>query len=293
MTAILEELGAMSVSIRSVYPEQTFDDVLPTPPCWPYQNLMALFGSETGFSKLAADLARSLPEYATQLTPLEDRDWERVWIDQFVPQQISSTLWVVPSWTAPPDVNAVNLIIDPGLAFGTGTHPTTRMCLQSLAEMPLQGKRVLDYGCGSGILSVAALKLGASCAVATDLDTRALKTCRENARVNGCAKKMMVVPPEKIVETAGGRPFDIVVANILAPSLLSLRERLCHFLCPDGVILLSGILTQQANAVEKAYVGLDFIHKTQLDWVLLVGGFTTGTIGSQGSMGSSLEWNLR
>ena len=272
VTGALEELGALSVSIRGANDEDTFDEALPGAPRWAQQNLLALFGPDTDCPVLAEQLARTLPGHETGFAFLEDRDWERACLDDFVPQRIMPGLWVVPSWTAPPEPDAVNLVIDPGLAFGTGTHPTTRMCLEYLGGMNVAGKRILDYGCGSGILSIAALKLGAENAVATDLDPRALDSCLENARVNQCGGRLMAVSPENLTCADRKMSADIVVANILAPTLLTLRERLCEWLAPQGVLLLSGILAHQASEVEDAYRGsLEFTRKEQSGWVLLAG----------------------
>lgn len=268
----LDGLGALSVSIRSADDEDTYDEAISDEPRWLRQNLVALFGPETDVPDLEESLARTLPGHPVRFSSLKDRDWERAWLDMFVPQRIAPGLWVVPSWLAPPDPGAVNLVIDPGLAFGTGTHPTTRMCLEYMDRLDLAGKRVLDYGCGSGILAIAALKLGAASAVATDLDPRALEACLENARVNQCAGRILAVPPENLAYANGMTPADVVVANILGSTLLTLRDRLCALLAPQGLLLLSGILTHQADEVEDAYRGLlEFSRVEQSGWVLLAG----------------------
>ncbi len=268
----LDELGALSISIRSADDEDTYDEAFPGEPQWLQQSMVALFGPEIDLPDLEESLTRTLPGHVVRFSSLKDRDWERAWLDKFVPQRIVPGLWVVPSWLAPPEPDAVNLVIDPGLAFGTGTHPTTRMCLEYLVELDLAGKYVLDYGCGSGILSIAALKLGAANAVATDLDPRALETCLVNARVNQCSGKVIADFPENLEHSGKMVPADVVVANILGRTLLNLKDRLCASLAPRGTLLLSGFLTHQADAVEDAYQELvDFSRKEQSGWVLLTG----------------------
>jgi ribosomal protein L11 methyltransferase len=178
-----------------------------------------------------------------------ERDWVRDTQAQFAPQSIGR-LWIVPSWHTPPaDAQAV-LRLDPGVAFGTGSHPTTRLCLAWLEGRDLGGCRLLDYGCGSGILGIAALRLGAAAATATDIDPQALETAAQNARANGVA--LAVCAPDHLAGVAGG-PFDIVVANILAVPLMVLAPVLAGLLRPGGTLLLSGILERQLEDVVAAY----------------------------------------
>ena len=268
----LDAMGALSVSIRSADDEDAFDEVFSGDPQWLRQNLVALFGPDTDFPGLEESLARTLPGHEIGFSSLKNRDWERAWLDRFVPQRIVPGLWVVPSWLAPPEPDAVNLVIDPGLAFGTGTHQTTRMCLEYIGNSDLSGKRVLDYGCGSGILAIAALKLGAAGAVATDLDPRALETCLANARVNRCAGRLIAVLPENLEHAREMLPADVLVANIQGRTLLALKDQLCALLAPQGTLLLGGFLAHQADEVEEAYRGLlDFYREEQSGWVLSVG----------------------
>ncbi len=275
---ILERLGAMSVSICGAGDEVILEGDFSEDPYWKNQSLVALFGPDPDRQPLEQQLSLALPHHEVAFFPLEDRDWERAWLGHFAPQRIADGFWVVPSSIPPPDPQAVNVVIDPGLAFGSGTHPTTQLCLKYLTEIPVVGKRVLDYGCGSGILSIAMVKLGASHAVATDIDPRALETCVANARQNACIEKLRAVAPEELETMKERHSYDIVVANILAAPLLALRDRLCKALSLHGMLLLSGILEDQADTVEDAYRGpFEWIRRYQSGWVLLAGQFAHAT----------------
>jgi ribosomal protein L11 methyltransferase len=168
--------------------------------------------------------------------------------------QFGRRLWVCPSWLEPPEPDAVNLLLDPGLAFGTGTHPTTALCLGQLDSMPLAGQTIVDYGCGSGILAVAALKLGAVMALGVDNDPQALAASRDNATRNNIAPESFPVAfPGQLERRAWGRRADVVIANILAGPLIDLSETLLHFLKPGGTLLLSGLLQNQAATLCTHY----------------------------------------
>ena len=272
VTEVLDSLGALSISVESANDEDTFDAALPGEPQWQSQKLTALFDGTRSSLELTDALSTLLPGHPVTLGKLEDRDWERVWLEQFVPQKIRPGLWVVPSWAEAPEPDAVNLVIDPGLAFGTGTHPTTRLCLDALAGMTLGGRCVLDYGCGSGILAIGALRLGADHAIATDLDPRALEATVQNAVVNRCDADLQTLDPDSLVGMQPERRADILIANILADTLVELKPRLLSLLAPGGTILLSGILHHQADRVAEAF-GDDFRfeRRQQGDWMLLLG----------------------
>jgi ribosomal protein L11 methyltransferase len=200
---------------------------------------------------------------------LEDRLWERAWMDHFTPMRFGADLWVVPSHMEPPEPGAVNLRLDPGLAFGTGTHPTTALCLEWLAENPPRGFEVIDYGCGSGILAVAALKLGAARVHGVDNDPQALEASRTNARANDVAGGLRLSGPDEPDPPAA----DLVLANILANVLIELQPRLSRATRPGGQIVLSGILNDQAGSVMAAFED-DFILEPPLqreDWVCITG----------------------
>ena len=184
------------------------------------------------------------------IEPVANKDWVRENLDQFQPQRIGKTLWICPSWHQPPDPMAINVILDPGLAFGTGTHPTTQLCLEWLEEHIIGGETVIDYGCGSGILSVAALMLGASFVTAVDHDQQALEACKANFMRNHLPdKKIETIFPEQV----GLYQVDILIANILAQPLMNLVDRFTNLIKPYGTVILSGILPEQMDALHSVY----------------------------------------
>jgi ribosomal protein L11 methyltransferase len=217
---------------------------------WPRQALSALFDAAVDVPAALQDAARaagleSVTDYA--LTPVSDQDWVRATQQQFAPIQISRSLWIVPSWSEVPDTAAINLRLDPGLAFGTGSHPTTSQCLRWLESNLHGGESVLDYGCGSGILAIAAKRLNAGQVVAVDIDASALESSRANASTNGV--EIHVASPDRVPPG----PYDVVVANILSNPLRVLAPLLAGFARSGGRIALAGILTQQAESVGEAY----------------------------------------
>lgn len=219
---------------------------------WPDTCVVGLFDALDDMSAVMAFLvASNVIESAEQcrLDQLEDKDWEREWMDNFHPMQFGDKLWICPSWHDIPDPEAVNVMLDPGLAFGTGTHPTTSLCLQWLDKQDLTGKTVVDFGCGSGILAVAALKLGAKSAIGIDIDPQALQASMENARRNQVADKLSVYLPED----QPSMQADFVLANILSGPLLELRQTIVDFCHPSGKLVLSGILAEQIASIEEAY----------------------------------------
>ncbi len=198
---------------------------------------------------------------------IADQDWVRATQSQFQPVRVSPRLWVVPTWHTPPDDSAINLIIDPGLAFGTGTHPTTRLCLQWLDVNLRGGERVLDYGCGSGILAIAAMKLGAASATGVDIDPAALLAARHNAMQNQVMMEFVAA------DHSAPRAADVVLANILANPLVLLAPLLASVTRAGGRIVLSGVLEHQAGEVADAYRAWFDMHPVEHDdgWVLLSG----------------------
>ncbi|MEH6565014.1 MAG: 50S ribosomal protein L11 methyltransferase [Halopseudomonas sp.] len=248
----LLELGAVSVTFMDAEDQPIFEPDLGTTPLWSNTHLLALFESDTDGPALLQHLQLlwqgELPQH--ELEQIEDQDWERSWMDNFHPMRFGERLWIVPSWHAAPEPNAVNLLLDPGLAFGTGTHPTTALCLQWLDGQQLEGKQVIDFGCGSGILAIAALLLGAPHAVGTDIDVQALEASRDNAQRNQIAdERFDLYLPEKMPQ----QPADVVVANILAGPLVSLAPQLASLVLPRGLIALSGILAEQTDDILAAY----------------------------------------
>ena len=247
-------LGAVSVTFMDAEDQPIFEPDLGTTPLWSNTHLLALFEADTDGEALLQHLhllwQAELP--AHELEQIEDQDWERSWMDNFHPMRFGQRLWIVPSWHAAPDPDAVNLLLDPGLAFGTGTHPTTSLCLQWLDAQQLQGKTLIDFGCGSGILAIAAMLLGATHAVGTDIDIQALEASRDNAQRNQVADEHFdLYLPEQMPAV----PADVLVANILAGPLVSLAPQLASLVKPGGLLALSGILAEQTEEILQAYQG--------------------------------------
>ncbi|MGE5170963.1 MAG: 50S ribosomal protein L11 methyltransferase [Rudaea sp.] len=282
----LLEAGALSVDAadpRAGAPDETplfAEPADAAPAWWPVTRLTALCDAAAQPAALVAAAARAIgcpaPQFET--FAVDDRDWVRATQAQFGPIRIGDDLWIVPSWCAPPAPDARNVVLDPGLAFGTGTHATTRLCLQWLAQCVDPKASVLDYGCGSGILAIAAAKLGASRVVAVDIDPQALVAARDNATRNRVDVRIALVdalPPER---------FSIVVANILAHPLVLLAPALAARVRPGGLLALSGILASQADAVRSAYSDAFAIDAWRTDegWMLLAG-VRRGEPGSRGA----------
>ena len=250
----LLELGAVSVTFMDAEDQPIFEPDLGTTPLWSNTHLLALFETDTDGEALLQHLRllwqAELP--AHELEQIEDQDWERSWMDNFHPMRFGQRLWIVPSWHAAPEPDAVNLLLDPGLAFGTGTHPTTSLCLQWLDAQQLQGKTLIDFGCGSGILAIAGLLLGAEHAVGTDIDTQALEASRDNAQRNQIADEHFDL---YLPEHMPAAPADVLVANILAGPLVSLAPQLASLVKPGGLLALSGILAEQTEEILQAYQG--------------------------------------
>ena len=248
----LLEVGAVSVTFMDAEDQPIFEPDLNTTPLWSHTHLLALFEADTQAASVFAHLqlltGTALPDHQAEV--IEDQDWERSWMDNFHPMRFGQRLWIVPSWHAAPEPDAVNLLLDPGLAFGTGTHPTTALCLEWLDGQALQGSEVLDFGCGSGILAIAALLLGAKRAVGTDIDVQALEASRDNAGRNGIAVERFAL---HLPEDLPAMQADVLVANILAGPLVSLAPQLSGLVRPGGLLALSGILAEQGNEVAAAY----------------------------------------
>jgi ribosomal protein L11 methyltransferase len=271
----LEEAGALSTELtdadagtsdeKAVFGEPGADAAL-----WPRTCVSALFNARfdaaraiaSAFAQCGMDTPADLP-----IKRIEDADWVVLTQKQFEPLHIGERLWIVPTWYEVPDPSAVNLILDPGAAFGTGSHPTTRLCLAWLERHVRPGDAVLDYGCGSGILAIAALKLGAGSAVAVDIDPLALEAARYNATQNGVALEVLDA------RQAPPGAARITVANILANPLRMLAPVIATHTQPGGEIALSGILEQQAGEVIDAYRPWADLDVTVQDsgWVLVTG----------------------
>ncbi|MBI6926018.1 50S ribosomal protein L11 methyltransferase [Pseudomonas putida] len=250
--AALLEVGAVSVTFMDAEDQPIFEPDLNTTPLWSHTHLLALFEADTNPEQVFAHLRLltgvELPQHQAEV--IEDQDWERSWMDNFQPMRFGRRLWIVPSWHDAPEKDAVNLLLDPGLAFGTGTHPTTALCLEWLDGQQLQGTQVLDFGCGSGILAIAALLLGAREAVGTDIDVQAIEASRDNAQRNGIADELFAL---YLPEHMPAMQADVLVANILAGPLVSLAPQLSSLVRPGGLLALSGILAEQGEEVAAAY----------------------------------------
>jgi len=240
---------------------------------WPTARLTALFSADAdaGRALAAAGAALGLPAPMHEMHVVAEQDWVRATQAQFAPLPIHDRLWIVPSWCDPPDPSAINITLDPGLAFGTGSHPTTRLCLEWLARELAPAASVLDYGCGSGILAIAAARLGAGRVVGVDVDPQAVDAARANAIANRVTATFAL--PDGLAEGADG-VFDVVIANILANPLRLLAPALAARVRMGGRIVLSGVLTDQADDVAAAYAPW-FIMRSwksgEDGWVALAG----------------------
>ncbi|MDO5058394.1 MAG: 50S ribosomal protein L11 methyltransferase [Neisseria sp.] len=251
----LMEHGALSAAIEDAHAgtdeEQAIfgEPGMPVEQIWQESKILALFAADADIVPMiaaaAAEVGIDTPEYTVELLP--EQDWVRLTQSQFDPIKISDRLWITPSWHDAPDSSAVNLQLDPGLAFGTGSHPTTHLCLQWLDQNLKGGESLLDYGCGSGILAIAALKLGAGEALGVDIDPQAITASRDNAAQNNVSARFYL--PDELPE----QQFDIVVANILANPLRMLGEMLAGRTKTGGRIVLSGILEEQIEEMSGIY----------------------------------------
>jgi ribosomal protein L11 methyltransferase len=246
----LFELGAVSVTLEDAADDPVLEPAPGATPLWPTVRIKALFDRSVDATRLAAEFAQRWPGVPSPLSEIvADRAWERVWLEDFRPMRFGRRLWVCPGGLPAGDRDAVRIELDPGLAFGTGTHPTTAMCLEWLDAQDLAGRTVVDFGCGSGVLAVAAALLGASAVRAVDIDPQALIATRENAERNGVASRLTVTGNSALAPAAA----DILIANILAAPLVELAPAFAAALRPGGLIALSGILQEQANTVTAAY----------------------------------------
>ncbi|MGB5614101.1 MAG: 50S ribosomal protein L11 methyltransferase [Sedimenticolaceae bacterium] len=269
---LFEDLGALAVTLGDAGDEPMLEPGPGETPLWQATRMTGLFGGDTDADALrsainqalATDVSRSLA-----LERLEDQDWERAWMERFQPMRFGRRLWIRPSGREVAQADAVIVDLDPGLAFGTGTHPTTALCLGWLDGHDLQGKTVIDFGCGSGVLAIAALKLGARQVIAVDHDPQAVLATRENAARNEVADRIEVVHSDEFSASEA----DIVVANILANILIDLAPHIRSLVKPGGHLVMSGILEAQSGAVMQAYAEQLDIQPAEIkeEWVLLHG----------------------
>lgn len=258
----LMDAGALSVSVedadegteaeRPLFGEPGME---PAEAAWERSRVVALAAEDVDHAALVAAAATAcgistVPTYT--LRPVAEQDWVRLTQSQFEPIHIGKNIWVVPSWHDAPDPNGLILELDPGLAFGTGSHPTTRLCMEWLEAHPPQGLSVLDYGCGSGILAMVAKKLGAAQVYGVDIDPQAIESARYNSERNRCDVDYYL--PEEFAGASHPATFDIVVANILSSPLKLMAPMLASRVAAGGMLVLSGILSRQADEVAAAYV---------------------------------------
>ena len=275
----LMENGALSVSLADADADNDNEEPLYGEPglepeirAWRRSRLTILVDEKDDIEDIAKRAFTAIGEEVTSpesITAVPDADWVKITQAQFGPTQIGKRLWIVPSWSEPPEADAVNIRLDPGVAFGTGAHPTTRLCLTWLDENCQAGLSVLDYGCGTGILAIAAAKLGAASVVGVDIDPQAVEAATANATTNAVAAKF------HLPEGLGEKRFDVVIANILANPLKTLAPSLLARLKANGTLVLSGILSHQAEDVARAYREIDpcvklSVWKEEEDWCCLV-----------------------
>jgi ribosomal protein L11 methyltransferase len=287
--ALLDQ-GALSISVEDAQADSADEQPLYGEPgmpieqhAWPNSRLRVLVDAGTDPAQLldAACDTIGMPTPALEASCLvEDADWVRLTQAQFPPTRISDRLWIVPTWHEPPDPHAINLRLDPGVAFGTGTHPTTRLCLAWLDAHPPARLRVLDYGCGSGILAVAAALLGARQVIGTDIDPQAVVAAHLNARSNGIADELSYYTAPDALPTGSAAAFDIVLANILANPLKILAPALLARVAPGGSLVLAGILERQTDEMIAVYAQIDprvalSVWRKEDGWVCLTGSRAT------------------
>lgn len=266
----LLQAGALAITLQDAADRPVLEPLPGETPLWPQVQITGLFAAQTDLHTLEAILRQRLGNKdfpACRVESLEERDWVRVWLDDFQPMRFGRRLWICPTDSTSPPPQAVTVWLDAGLAFGTGTHPTTALCLEWLDGAELDGKTVIDYGCGSGILAIAAARLGASRVWAVDIDSQALSATECNAVRNHVREILALGNPEMLPTM----PVDILLANILAGPLLELAPRFSALVRPQGRLVLSGILAEQAGQVQAAYTPwFDFdTARRREEWILL------------------------
>ncbi|ATP89741.1 50S ribosomal protein L11 methyltransferase [Aeromonas caviae] len=243
--------GAQAVTFMDAKDVPVYEPMPGETPLWGETEVMGLFDAETDPAPTIAFFQQIFGEdVGYKVEQLEDKDWVREWMDHFHPMQFGERLWICPSWRDVPNPDAVNVMLDPGLAFGTGTHPTTALCLQWLDGLDLAGKTVVDFGCGSGILGIAALKLGAARVIGIDIDPQAIQASRDNAARNGVADQIELYLPADQPQDVEA---DVVVANILAGPLRELAPLIAGHGKAGSLMALSGVLESQAPELETIY----------------------------------------
>lgn len=268
----LMKAGAVSITLEDAADEPIFEPPPDITPLWPHTRVIGLFHSDINLTEIKNFLNQNLEEnilQTLQVENLEEQNWISAWMDQFQPLQFGDKLWICPSYHTIPDPTAINVLLDPGIAFGTGTHPTTRLCLEWLEKHPPQQLTLIDYGCGSGILGIAALKLGASFVYAIDHDVQALQSTQNNAQKNHLNQNNIItLSPEEISLVPKAH---LILANILADTLIELLPIFTRLVKKNGSIILSGILENQIPILLQHYQTYfqNFLITTCEGWALL------------------------
>lgn len=268
---ILSGFGAQSVTYMDKEDMPVYEPAPGETKLWTKTMVTGLFEADINPQPIIDFLTKTYGKKITlRVEQLEDKDWVREWMDNFHPIKCGNKLWICPSWCEIPDKNAVNVMLDPGLAFGTGTHPTTYMCLCWLDSLDFTNKKVIDFGCGSGILAVSAIKLGAQEVYGIDIDPQAIEASLENAKRNNCADQIKLYLPN---ETPSELQADILVANILAGSLRELAPTIAGMVKPNGVFAISGIINSQVEEITQIYQKYFKLNPPVLkeEWCLISG----------------------
>jgi len=267
---LLEQMGALSITMTDGSDQPIYEPPLDTTPLWQQVLVTGLFEEQHDLSQAKQLLSKGINnshDWTLQVEQLKEQVWERVWLEHFTPIKFGHEFWVCSTEHQAPDSAKTVMWLDPGLAFGTGTHPTTALCLEWLSHQDLVQKNIIDFGCGSGILAIAALLMGANNAIGIDIDPQALKATIDNATKNQIQQKIQVYDASDYPNT----PEDVVIANILAEPLISLAPQIMALVKPDGQLILSGILSTQINQVKQAYQADFDFDDAQIkdDWACL------------------------
>ena len=254
---LLSSLGAVSVTLDDAENQDLLEPLPGETPLWNKVIVTGIYAQEEGeeidVNALTTFITTQMPEAPLRHEFIEDQEWERTWMDAYEPIQIGEKFWIVPEWMEAPEADAVNIKLDPGLAFGTGNHASTFLCLQWLGQTDVKDKIVIDYGCGSGILGVAALLLGAKKVYATDIDPQAVLATQQNAELNGVLGNLFVGLPDEFNEEFKAQKADVFVANILAGPLMALAPEFATLVKSEGEFALAGILEEQVADVSSVY----------------------------------------
>ena len=254
---LLSSLGAVSVTLDDAENQELLEPLPGETPLWNKVIVTGIYAQEDDeeidVTALETFIKTQMPEAPLRSEFMEDQEWERTWMDAYEPIQIAEKYWIVPQWMEAPEPDAVNIKLDPGLAFGTVNHATTFLCLQWLGKTDVKDKIVIDYGCGSGILGVAALLLGAKKVYATDIDPQAVHATQQNAELNGVLDNLYVGLPEEFNETFKNQKADVFVANILASPLMALAPEFSTLIKSEGEFALAGVIKEQVDDVSAVY----------------------------------------